>query len=430
MRVIIAGGGIGGLAAAIALKQQGIAVTVYEQVPGIHALGVGINLLPHAVGVLKALGLGDALAASAVDAQELVFMNRHGQEILADPRGLAAGYAYPQYSIHRGELQMILYRAASAAIGEDNIRTGCRVAAFEQPSVSATRVNSARSGNSVKVRLVDRDTGAPKGSDEADVLIAADGIHSAIRAQLYPDEGPPKWNGVQMWRGVTEGMPFLSGRSQIWSGSNRQKFVCYPISKPHMNEGRALINWIADLRMDGQSMPPREDWNRPGKLADFLPRYENWKFPCLDVPAVIRNAGAIFEFPMVDRDPLDRWSFGRVTLLGDAAHPMYPIGSNGASQAILDAEAIAAALSESSRSSGSNDPDQALIAYQAKRLPMAASIVHLNRKQGLDVILDIVEARAPNGFADINDVVPRAELEAIVGRYKQVAGHQQTAKPA
>ena len=415
MKVIIAGAGIGGLAAAIALQRKGIDVRVFEQVAQIRALGVGINLLPHAVGVLSSLGLADALAAVAIPTREVAFMNRHGQHILADARGLAAGYEFPQYSIHRGELQMLLLDAASAAIGADNIRTGHKIASFEQKD------------GKVVARFIDRESGAPLGEETADVLIAADGIHSTVRAHFYPDEGPPKWNGVQMWRGVTEGKPFLTGRSQIWSGWNRQKFVAYPISRKLENEGRALINWIADLRLDQTEMPRREDWNRPGKLEDFLPRFESWVWPFFNVPEVIRNAQAIYEFPMVDRDPLPRWSHGRVTLLGDAAHPMYPIGSNGASQAVLDAEAIADCLS------ALPDPEAALREYESRRLPMAASIVNMNRKQGIDVILDIVEERAPGGFTNLDDVVPRAELEAIVARYKQVAGHRQnpgTGKPA
>jgi 2-polyprenyl-6-methoxyphenol hydroxylase-like FAD-dependent oxidoreductase len=409
--IVIVGGGIGGLAAALALHRAGFRVSVHEQVAEIRALGVGINLLPHAVGVLKSLGLGDALAATAIETKEVVFMNRFGQEILSDARGLAAGYAHPQYSIHRGELQMVLLDAVRKQIGPDCVHTGQRLATFAE-----------RDGR-VTARFVDRETGAAAGEAAGDVLIAADGIHSVVRAHFYPDEGPPKWNGVQMWRGVTEGMPFLSGRSQLWSGWNRQKFVAYPISKARENEGRALINWVADLRMDGRELPRREDWNRPGNLADFLPRFADWHFPCLDVPEVIAKASAIYEFPMVDRDPLERWSFGRVTLLGDAAHPMYPIGSNGASQAILDAEAIAASLT------ACDDPVAALQDYESKRLPMAASIVRMNRQQGIDVILDIVEERAPNGFTRLDDVVPRAELEAIVARYKQVAGHQQQAQP-
>jgi 2-polyprenyl-6-methoxyphenol hydroxylase-like FAD-dependent oxidoreductase len=275
----------------------------------------------------------------------------------------------------------------------------------------------------VRAQFVDR-TGAPVATFDADALIAADGIHSVARARFYPNEGPPKWNGVQMWRGVTEGKPFLSGRSQIWSGTNRQKFVCYPISRPHLDAGRALINWICDLKLDATELPRREDWNRPGHLADFLPRYEDWHFQCLDVPAVIRNAHAVYEFPMVDRDPLERWTFGRVTLLGDAAHPMYPIGSNGASQAILDAAALADSLGTIP------NVEAALADYEAKRRPMAAAIVRLNRQHGIDVILDLVDERAPRGFRAIEDVMPRAELEGIVAEYKRAAGHRQAAPVA
>jgi 2-polyprenyl-6-methoxyphenol hydroxylase-like FAD-dependent oxidoreductase len=410
VKIAIIGAGIGGLAAALALERKGFDVTVFEQVGQLRVLGVGINLLPHAVGVLTALGLRSRLEATGIDAKELVFMNRFGQEILVDARGLAAGYEHPQYAIHRGELQMLLLDALCKRVGADRVRTGHRLAALEPR------------GSQVRASFVDKDTAAPLGTFDADLLIAADGIHSVVRSHFYPNEGPPKWNGVQMWRGVTEGAPFLSGRSQIWSGTNRQKFVCYPISKPHLDRGRALINWICDLKLETTELPRREDWNRPGNLADFLPRYESWHFPCLDVPAVIRAAHAVFEFPMVDRDPLERWTFGRVTLLGDAAHPMYPIGSNGASQAILDAEALAESLATIP------DVEAALVDYEAKRRPMAAAIVHMNRQQGIDVILDIVEERAPQGFNRIDDVIPRAELEAIVARYKQAAGHQQASR--
>jgi 2-polyprenyl-6-methoxyphenol hydroxylase-like FAD-dependent oxidoreductase len=265
---------------------------------------------------------------------------------------------------------------------------------------------------------VDAD-GQPAGEASADVLIAADGIHSAVRAHFYPAEGMPKWNGVTIWRGTTVGAPFLTGASIVKAGWTSQKFICYPISKRHADEGRALINWIADLHADDQNLLEREDWNRRGRLEDFLPRFESWRFPFLDVPAVIRAAEGVFEFPMVDRDPVPRWSHGRVTLLGDAAHPMYPIASNGASQAILDAQAIADSLSAFS------DPASALRDYEAKRLPTTARIVEMNRQQGPDVILDIVHDRAPLGFDRLEDVVPIGELEKIVGRYKTAAGHQQ-----
>ena len=412
MQVSIIGGGIGGLAAALALHARGVEVRVFEQVPQIRALGVGINLLPHAVGVLSGFGLGPALDATGIRTRALVFMNRHGQEIFSDLRGLGAGYAHPQYSIHRGELQMILLEAATRALGGERILTGLRLGNFEELASGRVRAN-----------FVDRD-GNPAASHESDLLIGADGIHSVVRARFYPDEGMPIWNGVTMWRGVTEGKPFLSGADMVQAGHRNQKFVVYPISRRHAERGAALINWIADLRQDGKQLLRREDWNKPGELAEFLPRFEGWRFPFLDVPGIMRAASSIYEFPMVDRDPLPRWSHGRVSLLGDAAHPMYPIGSNGATQAILDAAQLAESLA------GIPDPVAALQDYESKRLPMTAEIVRMNRQQGIDAVLDLVEARAPDGFSNLNEVVPREELESIVGRYKAAAGHRQQNRTA
>ena len=406
MKVVIAGGGIGGLSAALALHRKGIEVTVFEQVRDVKPLGVGINLLPHAVGVLSALGLGEALAANAIEAREYVFMNRHGQEILADPRGLAAGYAHPQYSIHRGTLQMLLIDAVRRQLGADRLRTGCRLVSFED------------NGDRVRATFVDRD-GAACATPECDVLVGVDGIHSSVRKRFYPDEGDPKWNGVTLWRGVTEGPPFLTGASIVKAGYKDQKFIVYPIAKA---PGGVLINWICNIRQPAAARLAREDWNRPGRLEDFLPKFGHWKFPFLDVPALIRGAAAVYEFPMVDRDPVQRWSFGRVTLLGDAAHPMTPISSNGAGQAILDADALAGSLAATA------DPVAALSDYQSRRLPQAAQIVNMNRQMGPDVILDIVEERAPGGFRRLEDVVPRDELAAILARYKQAAGHRQAVR--
>ncbi|WP_326543998.1 flavin-dependent oxidoreductase [Pseudorhodoferax sp.] len=404
MKILIIGAGIGGLTAALALHRLGHEVEVREQAREIRALGVGINLLPHAVGVLSSHGLLDALLQAGIEAHEYVFMNPFGQRILGDARGRAAGYAHPQIAIHRGALQMILLDAVQVALGKDRVHTGSRLVGFDE-----------RDGR-VKARFAAPD-GSAAGESEADLMIAADGIHSVVRAHFYPDEGPPKWNGVRLWRGTTVGQPFLGGATIVKAGWTAQKFICYPIAR--WPDGRVLINWIADLHQDSTTLLEREDWNRPGRIDDFLPAYADWQFPFFDLQRMVRDAEGIFEFPMVDRDPLARWSFGRVTLLGDAAHPMYPIASNGASQAILDAECIAAELA------AGDDPVHALQRYEAQRLPATARIVEMNRRQGPDVILDIVRERAPRGFERLEDVVPAAELETIVGRYKEAAGHRQ-----
>ncbi len=402
MRAIIVGGGIGGLTAALCLRAAGHQVRVYEAVGEIRALGVGINVQPSAIRILSKLGLVDDLDKVAIRTAELVFANRHGQPIWRDPRGLDGGYPWPQFSVHRGDLQMALLNAATKRLGEGDIRRGHRLARFEQTA------------DGVTAHFVDRD-GKPVGDDSADILVGADGIHSTVRATFYPNEGPPRWQGVMMWRGVSEGTPFLTGRSMVQAGHHRQKFVCYPISRQHAERGTALINWIADLYLGDGTTPPREDWNKPGDINDILPKFSGWNFGWLDVPAIIRSASAIFEFPMVDRDPLPRWSHDRVTLLGDAAHPMYPIGSNGATQAIIDGEALTIALSEEA------DPTAALKLYEQRRLPPTARIVESNRKHGLDRMLDLVEERAPDGFTDLEKVLPAAELESIVGDYKRIA---------
>jgi 5-methylphenazine-1-carboxylate 1-monooxygenase len=402
MKIVIAGAGIGGLVAAMCLHRAGFDVEVFEAVSELKPLGVGINIQAGAVRVLSGLGLEPALAATGIETAELRYANRHGQTIWADPRGRNAGLPWPQFSIHRGELQMILLRGAQRMLGEDRIKFGRRITTLSQQ------------GNKVTARFADRDSKAIEQA-EADILIGADGIHSAVRAHFYPDEGPPKWQGILMWRGVTVGKPYLGGATMVQAGHHTQKFVCYPISRAHADRGEALINWICDLHMGDSATPPREDWNRPGSLEDFLPRYKDWDFGWLDVPDVIRKAHAIYEFPMVDRDPLPRWSHERVTLLGDAAHPMYPIGSNGASQAIIDGDAVAEELL------AGGDPAVALQRYEQRRLPPMARIVESNRRKGIDIMLDIVEQRAPQGFSDLGSVLPAEELGRIVGDYKKLA---------
>ncbi len=401
MKIVIAGAGIGGLTAAMCLKRAGFDVEVLEAVNELKPLGVGINIQAGAVRILSGLGMEPALAATGVETRELRYANRHGQTIWADPRGRHAGLPWPQFSIHRGELQMILFETAKKILGSDKIRFGRRISSFEQKGNKVVATFADRNGNTVE-------------KTESDILIGADGIHSAVRAHFYPNEGPPKWQGILMWRGVTVGKPYLGGATMVQAGHHTQKFVCYPISRAHNEKGEALINWICDLHMGDGAMLPREDWNRPGKLEDFLPRFKDWKFDWLDVPEVIKRAHTILEFPMVDRDPLPRWSHGRITLLGDAAHPMYPIGSNGASQAIIDGEAITQELL------AGGDPETALQRYEKRRLPPMARIVESNRRKGIDIMLDIVEERAPDGFTNLDAVLPPQELEKIVADYKRL----------
>jgi 2-polyprenyl-6-methoxyphenol hydroxylase-like FAD-dependent oxidoreductase len=403
--VLVVGAGIGGLTAALALHEAGHAVRIAEAAPWMKPLGVGINLLSHAVAILDRLGLMPAMLETGVRTSALVFANRFGQTIHRDPRGIEAGASHPQVSIHRGALHTALVEAVTARLGASRVLTGHRLIGFSQE------------GERVAARFA---TAEGERSLEAEILVGADGIHSATRAHFYPDEGPPRWNGVMMWRGTTLSPPFLDGRTMVQAGVGDAKFVVYPIGTAE--DGRAIVNWIADIRrapkIDGtRAAPSREDWSKPGRIEDLMPVFGTWRFDYLDVPGLIGGADQIFEWPMVDRDPLPRWSHGRVTLLGDAAHPMYPIGSNGATQAILDAEALAAALA-------AHAPDEALRAYEAARRPMTAEIVAMNRKLGLDAILDLVEERAPQGFERIEDVVDPSEIAVMIGGYKRAAGHK------
>jgi len=402
--VVIVGAGIGGLTLALSLHQVGIAAHIYESVEALEPLGVGINLLPHAVRELTELGLADELAATAIPTSTLTYVSKRGQTIWSEPRGRNAGYNWPQFSIHRGELQMILYRAVLKRLGGDAIRTGHHLAEFDQ------------TGEGIRARFIDRRSGAPRGNATGALLIGCDGIHSTLRATLVRGEGPPKWNGAILWRGVTEATPYLDGRTMIMAGHERQKFVCYPISRRALDEGRAVVNWIAELKYDAAHAWRREDWNRPGRLDEFLPQFEGWQFGWLDVPALIRGARACFEYPMVDRDPLARWGQGRVTLLGDAAHPMYPIGSNGASQAILDARVLTREI----RAHGLTS--DALASYEAERNPATARIVLANRANGPEQVMQMVEERASDGYERIEDVLSIEELENAASGYKRLAG--------
>ncbi|MFA1538900.1 flavin-dependent oxidoreductase [Actinomadura monticuli] len=403
MRALVVGAGIGGLATALSLHEAGIEALVVDSAVRLRPLGVGINLLPHAVRELTQLGLGGALAETAVPTAEMVHFDRHGGRIWGEPRGRALGYNWPQYSIHRGELQMVLLDAVLARLGRESVRTGTAFEGFEQD------------GEGVRARLLDRASGTA-GTVAADVLIGADGLYSAVRGRLRPDEPPPLWNGIRMWRGLTEGRPFLTGRTLAVAGSNTaSKLVVYPISMRAERRGRALLNWVAEVRLPGDRWDHAADWNRSGRLGDVLPHFAGWRFGWLDVPALLSGAAEILEYPMVDRDPLDRWTSGRVTLLGDAAHPMYPIGSNGGSQAVIDARVLARELARA------GDPARGLLAYEEERRDKANAIVLACRDMPADRILHTVGERAPHGFERIEDVLSPAELDAITGAYRRTS---------
>ncbi len=404
MKIAIIGGGIGGLTVALALHKAGFRPTVYESVGDIRALGVGINLLPHAVRVLSELGLQRDLAETGIATRELLYFNKFGQRIWQEDRGLDAGYPWPQYSILRGAAHYLLLEATTIRLGADCLKTAHHLARLED------------TGDQVHLTFTGGREGKPVADVSADIVIGADGIHSEVRRHFYPDEGPPIWNGAILWRGVTESAPFMTGRSMFMAGHENQKFVCYPVSRAHLDSGRSLTNWVAERRVDPDAGFRREDWNRKANLDDFLPAFEDWRFDWLDIPQLISGAETVYEYPMVDRDPVARWTHGRVTLLGDAAHPMYPIGSNGASQAILDAESLAHALRDT------QGPIEALSRYESARLEPTSEIVRSNRRNGPEQVMQIVEERAPDGFDDLSDVISQDELQAIADRYKRIAG--------
>ena len=416
--VLIIGGGIGGLVTALSLHQAGFPCKVFESAEYVRPLGVGINVLPHAVRELTELGLRAQIEKHAVATAELAYYSKRGDLIWSEPRGEAAGYHWPQFSVHRGKLQMLLHEACVERIGQDNVLSGHHLRGWESTEKGVT------------ARFASEPQADVTTSCHGRALIGADGIHSTVRQTLYPEEGPPIWNGAILWRGISRGPAFLTGRTMIMAGHEFQKFVCYPI-EPHAVEpaesgvaddadgadgGDAVLNWVAEKKYPIDRPWRREDWNRAGDLDEFLPDFAPWEFPWLSVPTLITSAERVFEYPMVDRDPLPKWTFGRVTLLGDAAHPMYPIGSNGASQAILDARVLARELL------GQGVNPAALKAYEAERREATTRIVLANRGNGPEQVMQLVEERAPGGFERVEDVLSAQELEDTAARYKQLAG--------
>jgi 2-polyprenyl-6-methoxyphenol hydroxylase-like FAD-dependent oxidoreductase len=394
--IAIAGAGIGGLTAALCLHEKGFSVRIFEAVDDIKPLGVGINLMPHCSLVLHGLGLGDALDATAIRTRCIEYRTRFGQVIQSDPRSVEAGYPAPQYSIHRGELQLLLLRAVRERLGAEAVVTGKPVAGFDQTDD--------------RVTLLFEDGG----THEADILIGAEGLRSKTRAQIHPDEGPLQYEGTMMFRGAVE-MPMIGdGRTMVIAGNHDMKFVTYPISEALRKQGLALTNWVAELRHSAPRHIQDADWTR-GATTDYVTPFKAFQLADMDVAGIIAATENVTEFPMIDRDPVSFWTVGRVTLLGDAAHPMYPIGANGASQAILDAVALAEALAADPGPGG-------LKTYEAERLPFTSKVVLTNRAGGPEKVLDIADARVTGPEDRIEDLITAEELENVAAGYRAVAG--------
>jgi 2-polyprenyl-6-methoxyphenol hydroxylase-like FAD-dependent oxidoreductase len=398
-QVAIVGGGIGGLALALMLDERGIACQVYEAAPELKALGAGISLLPHGTRELARLGLLDELERRAVKFQESCFFTSSGQMIFRDP----ASSEFPQLLIHRADLHEVLVDAVRERLGDQAVALGHNCTGFSQGEEGVT------------VALADFETGRALEGERGAALIACDGLHSVIRAQLYPDETGFVFSGINMWRGLSVHPKILSGGSHIRIGSLRTgKLVAYPVRENVDGEGSQLVNWVAEIIQREQG--PAE-WSRQGSLDDFIDHYENWHFDWLDVPAMLRKTEVVLEYPMVDRDPLERWSFGRVALLGDAAHPMLPRGSNGAMQAVLDGRAIADALA-------AETVPAALARYEKERLERVNRIVLTNRSTPPDFLIETVQGRTNDQpFERLEDVVEDGELEALMEQYKRLTGY-------
>jgi 2-polyprenyl-6-methoxyphenol hydroxylase-like FAD-dependent oxidoreductase len=402
--VIIAGGGIGGLATALTLHQIGVPCIVYEAVRELRPLGVGINLQPNAVRELYDLGITPAdIDKVGVPAQEWALVGLNGNDIYSEPRGLLAGYNWPQYSVHRGQLHMLLHRKVVERVGSDAVRLGSRVTGYRK---------HADGGVSALIEHADGRTSEAKGS----LLIGADGIHSAVRAQMHPSQPPIHWGGAIMWRGTTWAKPIRTGASFVGLGTHRQRIVFYPISHPDPQTGLAMINWIAEVTMDNAEGWKQSGWFREVRIEDFVHHFDGWVWDWLDVPALIRGADTAFENPMIDRDPVSTWQDGPVALMGDAAHAMYPTGSNGASQAIVDARVLGAAMVEHGVTL------KALAAYDDRLCGPISQVILRNRGAGPFGLLNIVDERCGGTFDNIDDVISAQERSEFMAGYRAAAG--------
>ena len=402
--VLIAGGGIGGLATALTLNQIGVACTVFEQVRELKPLGVGINIQPNAVRELYDLGFtGDDLDRVGVPAKEWALVGLNGNDIYSEPRGLLAGYNWPQYAVHRGKFHMMLAEAFMARAGAASVRLGAKITGY------------ANNADGTVTALVEHADGS-SGRETGTLLIGADGIHSAIRAHMHPSQPPIHWGGAIMWRGTTQARPIRTGSSFVGLGTHRHRMVIYPISHPDPETGLATINWIAEMTLDNSEGWQASGWFRPVEVEEFVHHFEGFRYDWLDVPDMLRKADIAYENPMIDRDPVATWVDGAVALTGDAAHAMYPTGSNGTSQAIIDARILGAAMVEHGVTR------EALAAYDARLCGPVSELVLRNRGAGPFGLLNMVDERCGGEFDNIDDVIPAAERSDFMARYKAAAG--------
>jgi 2-polyprenyl-6-methoxyphenol hydroxylase-like FAD-dependent oxidoreductase len=400
--VIIAGGGIAGLSLALTLHQIGVEAHLVEAAREMKPLGVGINLQPNAVRELYDMGIGpDVLGAVGLPVREWALVGLNGREVYAEPRGTVAGYRWPQFAVHRGAFHMALYEAARDRLGEGAITLGARVTGHVQDAGGVT----------AHLTHIDGSRSERRGA----LLIGADGIHSGIRAQLFPDDPGVQWGGAIMWRGTVRARPLRTGASFVGLGTHQHRMVIYPISEPDA-EGHALVNWIAEVTVDPSHGWQQEGWFRPVEVADFVHHFEGFRYDWLDVPDMLARAECAYENPMIDREPLPTWVEGRVALMGDAAHAMYPTGSNGASQAIVDARTIGAMML------AHGVTPEALAAYDAKLCAPVSELQTRNRGAGPFGLLNLLDERCGGVFEEIDTVIPPEERAAFMAGYKAAAG--------
>ena len=402
MTVLIAGGGIGGLTLALSCQQLNIPFIIFEKTKTLEPLGVGINLQPNAVRELSDLNLKQDLYKIGVETQEFGLFSKKGLKIWTEPRGLAAGYNEPQFSVHRGQLQKLLYNKLIERADRFSIKTGYSVNSFENLS-SGVKLNCFNKRSEKEETF------------SGSILVGCDGINSQVRKQMYPNEQPPIWNGAVLWRGITSEAPFRTKASMVMIGHDTQRFVSYPISGPDSN-GRSIINWIAELKFDLSNPWPKGDWSKKVNKLKFIDQFKDWSFEWINPHQLISDAGDVFEYPMVDREPLEKWTFDNTTILGDAAHPTYPVGSSGASQAIIDSRKLVYQF----KNKGLNN--SALISYENEMRPLTNKITLTNRQAGPDALLQVVEDRCDGEFIEIEDVITKKELKQHADKYKMVAG--------